>query len=354
MVRVVRREGRRHLGVVVALALALAPGPARADGDPNLAQARAAIESLDYKLARTSLAGALASGTYGPDEVAEIYLLTGIVTGALGDRAAAVDAFRKLLSLSPKASLVAGTTPKITRPFAEASELVRTSPPLKVATETAVSPPSVTLVVESDPMKLIAGARVTVVADGQPAQILDAKGDERVPVALPAAKRLELRIAAVDQHGNRLVELGVDPPIVIVAPVVAPEIKPPVVITRPVAPPAPARALYAQWWLWGGVSVAAAATGTLFGLAVRSAGKDLDALNAASMTHDFGEAQDVLARGRRNAVISNIAFGAAGASAVAAVILFVTRPASRSRERSLSVVPTPIRGGTAITLEVPF
>jgi len=359
MVRVVRRWGYRHLGAVVALVLAIAAGPARAEGDPNLANARAAIESLDYKLARTSLAEALASGMYGPDEVSEIYLLTGVVSGGLGDRAAAVDAFRKLLSLTPKASLVAGTTPKVAKPFAEASALAKTSAPLKVASETAVTPPTITLVVESDPMKLVAGARVTVVADGAAAQTLDAKGSERIVVELPAARRLELRIAAVDQHGNRLVELGGDAPIVIAAPIVTPEVKSPVVITQPTLPPSlppppRPRPLYAQWWLWGGVSVAAAATGTLFGLAVRSAGNDLDALNATSMAHDFGEAQDILDRGRRNALISNIAFSAAGASAVAAVILFVTRPDSRSRERSVTVVPTPTRGGTTLTLEVPF
>ena len=324
----------------------------QADGD-LLAKARASIESLDYMAARTTLAEALATGTNGPDELTEIYLLTGVVSGALGDSPASAQAFQKLLALSPKASLVAGTSPRVTRPFAEATAFYRTHAPLKVSVQSAISPPMVTLVVESDPMAMITGARVVVIADGKPEQTLDAKGTARIAIALPDAKRLELRVIALDEHGNRLVELGAPNQIVIVTPdkPVLPPVIP--VVVKPLPPPA-ARPLYAQWWLWGGVSAAAAVTGTLFGLGARSAGNDLEALNAASMAHDFGEAQDVLARARRNALLANITFGAAGATAVAAVILFVTRPDARSRERSITVVPTPIRGGTAITLEVPF
>lgn len=351
MIGLARCRGQRIGARVVALALLLAVGwPQPALADARLAKVRAAIENLEYPAARALLDEALASGEYGPAELHEIYLLTGVVTGSLGDPATATAAFRKLLALSPNATLVAGTTPKATRPFAAASAFYEDHAPLRVSTETTTAPPSVTLIVDADPEHMVAGARVWVTVDGQPAQELDAKGTDRIAVALPAGDKLELRVAAIDAHGNRLVELGSPTAIVIAG---ARRAEPKRDPAAPVATPPRTRPLYARWWLWGGVSVAAAATGTLFGLAARSAGDELNELNASSLDHHFGEAQDVLARGRRDALVTNIAFGVAGASAVAAVLLFITdRPTPR--ERSIQVAPVPTRGGTAITLEVPF
>ena len=322
-------------------------GPAYAD--TGLGDARRAIEKLDYTKASTALADALSSGAYGHDELAEIYRLRGVVAATLGDKAGAIAAFQRLLALDPTATLPAGTSPKITRPFAEAG---RDPHPLQITTETASAPPVVTVVVVSDSLKLVSGARAIVVADGRPEETRSAPGAARMSLALPRGKRLEVRVAVLDEHGNRLVELGsASAPIVIEHAeepvVIAP--KPPIVavVPRPVAPH-DEHSLISRWWLWGTVAVAFGATGVVFGVAARGAGHDLEALNANSSAHDFSEAQAALSRGQRDALFANLGFGVAAASAVVAGILF-----ARGREQPV-LAPMAARGGAGVTLEVPF
>src|SRR5262245_53331393 len=99
----------------IALALLVLEGVAHAD-DP-LAQARKAVAESDYVSARPALSAALDRGGRGPEELIEIYRLTGIVEAALGDPRAATEAFTRLFALSPRAALPEGTSPKIRRPF---------------------------------------------------------------------------------------------------------------------------------------------------------------------------------------------------------------------------------------------
>lgn len=328
---------------------------ARADTGPDtgLVDARRALDKLDYAKATTALASALASGAYGHDELAEIYRLRGVVASTLGDKAGAVAAFERLLALDPQATLSSGTSPKITRPFAEATAYFKAHKPLQVTTETASAPPSVTVVVVSDALNMVAGSRAIVAADGKREETRTAPGAARMKLELPAGKRLELRMAVLDEHGNRLIELGsASAPIVITTDVAPPpEV---VVVAKPVPPvvvvtPAPHHAIVARWWLWGSVAVGFAAGGTYFGLQARQAGKDLDALNASSRAHDFGEAQAALSRGQRDALISNLGFGIAAGTAVVSAILFAT-----GREHPLPVAPVAMHGGGGVTLEVEF
>ncbi len=333
------------LAVVAALSLG---GHAYADN--GLPDARRAIDKLDYSKASAQLAAALASGEYGHDKLAEIYRLRGIVASTLGDKAGAIAAFQRLLALEPGATLPAGTSPKITRPFAEAG---KDHHALQVTTETGSSPPSVTVVVVSDPLAMVAGARAIVVADGRPEETRTAHGTAgRMTLALPAGKRLEVRVAVLDDHGNRLVELGsASAPIVIerVEALVVVEKPHALPIAKPIARDDDHRSIVTRWWLWGSVSVGFATGGTLFGLAARKAGRDLGALNATSSAHDFGEAQAVLSRGQRDALFANIGFGCAAATAIVAGFLF-----ARGREHPLPLAPMAAPSGGGVTLEVPF
>src|SRR5437016_659466 len=101
----------RQVAVATMLLLAVA-SPSRANADA-LSDAQAAVDGSDYVKAQELLDSALKSGTQGPSELAEIYKLTGIVDGALGDAAGAQTAFAKWISLDPKGSLPKGTSPKI-------------------------------------------------------------------------------------------------------------------------------------------------------------------------------------------------------------------------------------------------
>ena len=302
--------------------------------------ARHDVESSDYLAARGALVSALDAGTASPEDLAEIYKLSGIVEGALGKDAEATASFAKWLAIDPKGTLPPGTSPKITRPFDAAA---KNADALKVKAETEATPPSVTLVIQSDPQHLVTRARVFVRADGGAETKVEASGAQRIKLALPNGKRLDLRVQALDEHGNRVVELGsADVPIVITG--AAPDV---VAAKKPVEihheePPA-ARPLYLRWWLWGAVGVAFAGAGTYFGIEARTDANALTALNAASQQHVFTEAQDLESRARREALFCNIGLGAAGAFAIGATILYLTEPRMETR---ISAVPT--HGGAAV------
>lgn len=285
------RSCRWAQGAVLAALLITLASTARADA---LADARKAVETSDYLRAQPALETALTAGTAGPDDLAEIYRLTGIVQGALGNEDAAEEAFGKWLALAPRGSLPPGTSPKITRPFDVAQALIKKQGALEAKAETADDPPAVTLVVVNDPMKMIVGAKVYYVTDRKPEEALEAEGTSRVTI-----------------------ELG----------------------TRP---------LYLKWWVWGSAAVVATGVGGYFGWRTHVDLDRLDYLNANSLAHTWQEAQDVEASARRNLLVTNIAAGAAGAFALGTAILFLTRPTSTETE--LRVTLTPSASGGAVVL----
>lgn len=350
----------RASAVLATLALALpavadephAPA-AQAQAQPSaLDRARHAVGASDYLGARAALAQALAAGTAGPDDLADIYRLTGIVEGALGDRGKSTMAFERWIALDPKAQLPFGTSPKIARPFAAAQAKLRGGPALDVQLETSASPPSITLVVDADALHLVAGARVEVSADHGPERTLEARGSGRITIALPRGNRLDLRAQALDAHGNRVVELGTaEVPIVITG---AGGVSTPVAITAP--PPRPAvhgahavhhRPLWRRWWLWSGASVVAIAGASWAGLSARSEVDRLNAIDRNSTEHTFAEAQRVEGAARRDVVLFDVGAGVAGALAIGAVILYVTKPRAHAETR---VGAVPLTGGAAVVL----
>jgi hypothetical protein len=334
----------------MALAVLLARSSPAAAGP--LDDAKLAVEASDYLKARAALTEALASGAHGRDELAEIYRLGGVVAGALGEPKAATEAFQRALALAPKLALPAGTSPKIARPFAAAQNLAKGSAPLEIRSETAAEPPSVTVIVAADPLAMIARVRVAVVADGRPEQTLEEPAAERVTVALPAGARLDVRIAALDPHGNRLAELGSrEVPIVILGKAPPPREGRAIVKAPPPPPPPPPRAprpLYLRWWTWTAGAVAFGAAGTYFGIDAVLAKRELDDLNRRSIEHTFDEAKAVEGRARRDVLFANIGWGAAGVLAVGAGILYLTEPRPARGERRVTVAPAP--GGGALVL----
>jgi len=330
------------------LALLLMEGVAWAD-DP-LAQARKAVAESDYVSARPELAAALEAGGHGPEEMAEIYRLSGIVAAALGDAKTATDLFTHLLALSPAAALPAGTSPKIKRPFDAAGRFLKAQAPLEVKIETVSAPPTITLVVVSDPLDMIARAHVVFTADGGPERTKDTVASERTDITLPAARRIDARVAALDVHGNRLVEIGSkEVPVVIIGE--APE--PPVAAPAPAAKPeavvvhAAARPLYLQWWPYAAATAVFGIGAGYFAWATHSDANDLTRLNASSVFHQFSEAKAIEDRGHRDALLTNIGLGATGAFAIAAGVFYLTRPRDHGETR-LTAAPTP--GGGALVL----
>jgi hypothetical protein len=330
-----------------------APTAARADAD--LTAITTALENSDYPAAQDLLGKALAAGGNSPETTVELYRLQGVVEGSLGNTQPATDAFLKALALNPKLALPVGTSPKIQKPFEAAQRFYKSSAPLKVKVETrpgsATAPPAVTIVVQSDPLKMVSRARVAVVVDGKPEQMVDGTGT----IVLPAGNRLDLRVTVLDTSGNRLVEIGsTDVPIVIVS-ANAPRVvdgKPVVKVPpkkRADEGPSHERPLYLRWWLWGGAAVAFAGVGSGFGIGALMAKSDLEELNATSTAHSFDDARAVEDTIRTRLLVTNISYGVAIGCGVTAAILFLTKPRSAERA-SVSVAPAPLRGGGALVI----
>lgn len=335
----------RSRGAAMALAVLLAQGaPAQAD---SIDDAKTLVDASEYLKAREALTAALGSGANGRDELVEIYRLSGIVAGALGDAKAATAAFQRALVLAPDVKLPPGISPKIARPFAAAQKLAQQGTSLEIKSETATEPPSVTVVVVADPLSMISRVRVSAVADGKPAQTFDRPGSERTTVELPEAARLEVQVAVVDEHGNRLAELGShEAPIVILG-----KAPPPPPLVRAPPPPPPARAprpLYLRWWTWAGGAAAFGAAAAYFGIDAVLAKRDLDHLNANSIEHSFDEAKDVESRARRDVLLTNIGWGVTGVLAVGATVLYLTESRPPRGERRVSIAP--LRGGGTLVL----
>jgi len=361
---------RLATGIAVAVAcLIVRAGDARADGRA-LDQAREALDQLDYAAAKDALAKALASGSNGPDEVAEIYRMTGTVAASLGDTKLATEAFKKLLALRPKATLPAGTSPKISRPFAAAADYFKRNPPLQVRTETAAQPPVATIVVDSDPLGMVAGVTLAVAVDGARERMLDGKGKGKgkIEVELPRGRRIDLRVAVVDEHGNRLVELGSrDVPIVITGaelpgqrppapdPAGAGEGKAPdrlAVTAR--APQREPRSWYFRWWLWTGAAVAFGGATGYFAYRTQSETNELKALLDASLSHRASESTALEARARRDLLITDIGLGVTAVLAAGAAFLYLTEPRTAESPKRVTVAPALVGGGGAFVVRGGF
>jgi hypothetical protein len=272
--------------------------------------------------------------------------MKGIVDAAEGQTAAATTAFGKWLTLDPKASLPAGTSPKITRPFDAAKDQARNREPVKVKTETTADPPTVTLVVLSDPFMMISKVRVHVRADAGTWRTVE--GKKKLPIDLPKGNRLDLYVEALDDSGNRVAVLGsTDVPIVITGGHEEVAVKKPDE-GKPLPPPPPrgethARPLYLKWWMWTGAAVAVGAGGAYFGLQARSETDKLNDLNLHSQDHTFDEAKAVENDARRDILLFNVSMGVAGAFAIGAAVLYLTEPHA---ETHVAAVPT--SGGAAV------
>ncbi|MGH9885792.1 MAG: hypothetical protein ACREBE_09705, partial [bacterium] len=206
------------------------------------------------------------------------------------------------------------------------------------------------------PMHMVATARVVYAVDRGAERTTDAVAAPRTDVALPAGRRIDARVVALDAHGNRLIEIGSrEVPIVIIgepAPVAAPS---PAVRPAPPAAPRPAlprpdlvegpRPIYLRWWPYAIATVAAGGATAYFGWSAYGMARDLQQLSIdhSALSPDFRSLQD---RGQRATLITNIGFGVTGALAVATGVLFLTRP----RGAEMHVAAVPVQAGGALVL----
>ncbi len=328
---------RCWFGVLVAAVILGAP--VGADANPHLDVAKTALDDLDYKKARAALDEALKWGRNEPAQVAEIYRLLGEVHASLGRRGQAEISFRRALSLAPDIELAAGTSPKISKPFAAARKSLGDGGRLAGRCEVNQPNSRVDGFIDSDPTEIVAGAKLlfldrdkNIDADASPV----VSGDiEDLTLPLPRGEKLEFFCVFVDQHGNHLLTVG------------SPE--EPLLYLPKIDKPRSKRSFFSRWPLWGALTVAASGSAVYFGLEVRADRSELDELNQDSMSYDFSAAQAVADRGKRHALYTNISIGVAGAFAVATVLTMLKKP-RREAKKSALVVPAPVDRGAGISL----
>jgi hypothetical protein len=262
-----------------------------------------------------------------------MYRLSGRVEAALGDPQAATEAFKRLLALSPKDTLPEGTSPRIKRPFDSAKDYYTTHSPLELEVGTTAAPPTITLILVSDPLHMVARLRIVYAIDHGAEHTTELAASDRTTLPLPSGARIDARVTALDDHGNQLVELGAAEPIVILGEAPRPVVAPAVVVHPDRRP------IYRRWWPYAAATVAFGGATAYFGWSAYAAAIDLRHVTSdrdAAVTTD---------RGRRDTLLTNIGFGVTGACAIAAGVMYLTRPRDPSETR---VTAVPLPGGGAV------
>ena len=348
----------RALPLMLALAFVTGAGgaPALAQ-DSDLAEAKAEMAKLDYDAAIALLEQAEKSGKNQPADMVEIYRAMAESHAAMGRTDAAETAFRRLLALDPSIELPAGSSPKLIGPFTGAREFLARR---RIAVECRRSAAdAATLVVQSDPVDLVAGARL-VTGDGR-AVGDDARGQGRVALAIPGGTS-PAGCAALDRHGNVLARADLS---------ATPEEAAPEEdagaggttggdIVRTAPSDDGSRPIVARWWLYAGLGAAAGGVALYYGLKVKQAEDDLEELHQQTMQPDhmitYADALAVEDRGERYARNANIALAVTGVfAAVSGGLLIHQLVTDRQRdEGEPSVGAAPLPGGAAVNLTLGF
>jgi hypothetical protein len=187
----------RSFALAAALALATAStAPARADS-PKLADARRAVEAVDYDAARRLLLEALRDGGNSPAAVGEIYRLLARAAVVLDDRNVAEQYYRRWLAIDPAAALPADAAPKLREPFIAAQSYIAAHGRLLARAQRAPTG-EIDVEIVADPLAMARAARALDSAPSAPSPF----GSDR-RARLPSGAR----VAILDDNGNRLLEL---------------------------------------------------------------------------------------------------------------------------------------------------
>jgi hypothetical protein len=325
MVRcVIASRVRIGLAAALGLALALAAAPARADS-PHLAEARRAVEAVNYDAARRLLVEALHDGDNSPAAMREIYRLSARTAVVLGQRDLAEQYYRCWLAIDPDAALPADTAPKLREPFVAAQAYIAAHGRLRARVQrTAAGEIDVELV--ADPLAMAyAAAAVDPAGPADPAVF----GAERRARLAGAA-----RIAILDERGNRLLELQ---PAVPAPPALAPS-GTPAVPSAPESPPDPGSPPWTRRWLTWAIPTGVFALGAAgFGIAsIASYGR------ARQITNDSGnsflsDAQDNAHRGQIFAWVT-VGAGAAAIGCAVPMAIFLSRDLRHRRAVAIPAI----------------
>lgn len=234
--------------------------------------ARDAESRLDYKAVIFYGNDALEKANTH-ERIVNLYALLGTAYAVLGRNDEAVDAFTRLLGVSPDYHLPRGLSPKVTRPFKEAGGYWLDRPGGLGVTpdlprEIAGGKPLSIAVKLDDPMTMVTNVRLSFRHQGDPEfDKLEMAAGPGVVFMIPAEKlpvakadyAFELYVTALGSTGSELRQAGdgAHPLSILVR---APRDESVAVVVAPIvggttAPAQPKKPLIKQWWLWTAVGV---------------------------------------------------------------------------------------------------
>lgn len=314
---------RAALSLAVGFGLGLAAAPVRADS-PHLAEARRAVEAVDYDAARRLLVDALRDGDNSPAAMCEIYRLSARAAVVLDQRELAEQYYRRWLAIDPDAALPDDTAPKLREPFVAAQAYIAAHGRLRaVARRTQAGEVDVELI--ADPLAMAHAAAALDPAGPSDAAPVTApsprEAARRSPVVFGAERRVRLaeasRIAILDERGNRLLELEPAAP---AAAAPAPSATP-AAPASPESPSDPDRPPWTRRWLTWAIPTGVFALGAAgFGIASIASYERAHQIAADSGKSYLSDAQDNVRRGRIFAWITAGAGAAAAACAIPTAI----------------------------------
>jgi hypothetical protein len=114
---------------------------------------------------------------------------------------------------------------------------------------------------------------------------------------------------------------------------------------------APSTSILGSWITWAIPATALAATGVGFLVGAQRARGRLDDILANDQSHFFDEAEQERERWKTDTLISNLAFAAAGAFTVTALVIAVTRPSGGSHA---TLTPTVANHQVGVVLDAKF
>lgn len=310
----------RTLGFGIAIVVA-ATTVSHADRG-KLALARKELEAVNYDKAQIALVAALHDGGNLPTEVAEIYRLSASTAIVLGQRDVADQYYRRWLAVDPRAVLPDRIAPKLREPFVAAQAYMAAHGRLVVKASRR-SPTDLDVVVESDPLTMVAAIAV----------------EHGTPIALGADHHVDLHAAAgstvvlvLDEYGNRLLELPVDA-------------TPTTVAAPPQQPPQPSKL---GWYRTATPYIVFASVSLVGAFIVGSLanGADNDLQTALAGDHFATDAEDARTRRDRYALITNGCYIGAGLFTALAIVMIAARPHA---EPVVTPMATPSSVGLAFT-----
>lgn len=261
------------------LILLLASSALGQSGRSAVVMAQAALERLDFQMARKLAREALVAGGATPAEVAELHSLLGQTAAALGDGPTAEAGFERVLALSPRFQLPEGSSPRLTRPLEIARGRMAGKKLELRGTSRGVGPGEVeTRLSIVDPLAQAAYVRLSRSAGGG-----FVSQDVLGPFPTSVRWSCELEPCAhfltlLDPHGNALQEAG--------SPLAA--------LTVPgfASPRRRAKPLVRAGTILGGVAVLAAATALVFGLEYASTDHTLAQTQHDQLTYARAQSLD--------------------------------------------------------------